>query len=76
MRKHPLDLFSLLAGLLMTGFAIAYLVGAYTDVRMDARLVLPLVLVGLGLAGLAGAMSAQRRSDRRLAGSGSDVAGD
>jgi hypothetical protein len=75
-RKHPLDLFSLLAGLLVAGFAIAYLVGAYTDIRMDARLVLPLVLVGLGLAGLAGAMSAQRRADRRLAGSGSNVAGD
>jgi hypothetical protein len=71
-RKHSLDLFSLLAGLLVTGFAVAYLIGAYTDIRMDARLVLPLVLVGLGLAGLAGAMSAQRRSDRRLAAAGDE----
>lgn len=66
MRKHPIDLFSLISGLLFTGFAVAYIVGAYTDVRLDARLALPLALVGLGLAGLAGAMVAQRRSDRRL----------
>jgi cytochrome c oxidase subunit IV len=65
-RKHPIDLFSLISGLLFTGFAVAYIVGAYTDVRLDARLALPLVLVGLGLAGLAGAMVAQRRSDQRL----------
>lgn len=66
MRRHPIDLFSLICGLLFTGFAIAYIVGAYTDLRLDARLALPLALVGLGLAGLAGAMVAQRRSDRRL----------
>jgi cytochrome c oxidase subunit IV len=65
-RKHPIDLFSLISGVLFTGFAIAYIVGAYTDVRLDARLALPLVLVGLGLAGLAGAMVAQRRSDAQL----------
>lgn len=77
MRKHPLDLFSLISGLLFTGFAIAYIVGAYTDLRLDARLALPLALVGLGLAGLAGAMVAQRRSDRRLADAheGPDAAG-
>jgi cytochrome c oxidase subunit IV len=73
-RKHPIDLFSLISGLLFTGFAVAYIVGAYTDVRLDARLALPLVLVGLGLAGLAGAMVAQRRSDQRLA-SGPDGSG-
>lgn len=77
MRKHPIDLFSLISGLLFTGFAIAYIVGAYTDLRLDARLALPLALVGLGLAGLAGAMVAQRRSDRRLAelSDGTDAAG-
>lgn len=66
MRKHPIDLFSLISGLLFTGLAVAYIVGAYTDIRLDARLALPLALVGLGLAGLAGAMVAQRRADRRL----------
>ncbi len=77
MRKHPIDLFSLISGLLFTGFALAYIVGAYTDVRLDARLALPLALVGLGLAGFGGALVAQRRSDRRLAAGmeGNDAAG-
>jgi cytochrome c oxidase subunit IV len=66
-RKHPIDLFSLISGLLFVGFAAAYIIGAYTDLRLDARLALPLALVGLGLAGLAGALVAQRRSDQRLA---------
>ncbi len=66
MRRHPLDLFSLISGLLVLGFAFAYLVGAYTDYRLDARLAFPLLLVGLGAAGLAGALVAQRRSDRAL----------
>ena len=67
MRKHPLDLISLIAGLLFTGLAVAYIVGAYTDVRLDPRLVLPLVLVGLGLAGLAASLLAQHRSDKAVA---------
>lgn len=67
MRKHPLDLFSLLSGLLILGFAVAYLVGAVTEYRLDGRLAFPLLLVGLGGAGLAGALAAQRRSDREVA---------
>ena len=66
MRRHPLDLFSLISGLLVLGFAFAYLIGAYTEFRLDARLAFPLLLVGLGGAGLAGALVAQRRSDRAL----------
>ncbi len=72
MRRHPLDLFSLLSGLLVLGFALAYLIGGYTDVRLDARLAFPLMLVGLGVAGLAGALAAQRRSDRALEDAESD----
>lgn len=66
MRRHPLDVFSLLSGLLVLGFAVAYLVGAATEYRLDARLAIPLLLVGLGAAGLAGALVAQRRSDRAM----------
>jgi len=65
-RSHQLDLLSLIAGLLFTGFAAAYTVGAYTDVRLEPQYVLPLVLVALGLAGLGGSLLAQRRSDRKL----------
>ena len=66
MRKHPFDLVSFIAGLLFTGFAVAYVIGAYTDVRVDPRLAFPLTLVGLGLAGLAASLVAQRRNDRRV----------
>lgn len=66
MRKHPLDLFSLLSGLLIVGFAAAYFIGAFTEIRLDGRLAFPLLLVGLGAAGLAGALVAQRRSDRNV----------
>lgn len=69
MRKHPLDVFSLLSGLVVMAFAAAFIVGQYTTIQVDARIVGPLLLVGLGLAGLAGALVAQRRSDRRLAAS-------
>jgi hypothetical protein len=72
-RKHPLDFVSLASGLLFLGFAVAYIVGAYTDVRLDPRLAVPLALVGLGLVGLGGSVLAQRRSDRRaLTGPGTD----
>jgi len=65
-RRHSLDVFSLLSGLVVVAFAAAYLVGAFTDFRLDGRLAFPLLLVGLGVAGLAGALVAQRRSDREL----------
>lgn len=67
MRKHSIDLVSCIAGLLFVGLSIAYVVGAYTDIRIDPRLVFPLVLVGLGVAGLAASLLAQHRSDRAVA---------
>lgn len=66
MRRHPFDLLSCIAGLLFTGLAAAYVVGAYTDIRLEARYAFPIALVALGLAGLAGSLLAQRRSDRAL----------
>jgi ABC-type branched-subunit amino acid transport system permease subunit len=66
-RKHSFDLVSCLAGLLFVGLAAAYIIGAYTDIRIDPRLVLPIVLVGLGLGGLAASLLAQRRSDDAVA---------
>ena len=67
MRKHPLDVFSLLSGLVVLGFAVAYVIGAYSGYRLDERAVLPLLLVGLGGAGLIAAITGQRRSDRLAA---------
>ena len=74
MRKHSFDLVSCIAGLLFIGFAVAYIVGAYTDIRMDPRLALPLVLVGLGIAGLAASLLAQKRSDKAVASAGAEDA--
>jgi hypothetical protein len=72
-RKHPFDLLSFIAGLLFVGLAIAYTVGAYTDIRLEPQYVFPLVLVALGLAGLAGSILAQQRSDRAVARASDDA---
>ena len=64
MRKHEFDLTSFVAGLVFLASAGAYLVGAFTSVRIDATWVLPLGLVGLGVAGLAGSLRVGLRADR------------
>ncbi len=66
MRSHPLDVVSLLMGLLFTGFAAAYAIGEYADVSLDPRYLLPVFLVAIGVAGLVGSLVAQRRADRAL----------
>ena len=66
MRKHPVDVFSLVCGLVFVAIASAYIAGAYTTLHIDARLVVPALLVGLGVAGLSAAILAQRRADRRI----------
>lgn len=74
MRRHELDLTSLVAGLVFVGIAVAYLIGAYTDVHIDAGWVLPIGLVGLGLAGLAGSLRAGLRPGDEAAIDGSGPA--
>lgn len=67
MARHPFDLVAFTFGVVVTALAAAYVVGAYTDLRLDGRLVLPILLVGLGAVGLTASLLAQRRSDRRVA---------
>ena len=67
MRRHELDLTSLVAGLVFIGIAVAYLIGSYTSVRIDAGWVLPIGLVGLGVAGLAGSLRVGLRRDAAAA---------
>jgi hypothetical protein len=55
-RRHDLDLTSLLAGLLLVALGLVTLVGDAVGLRLDARWMLPAVLVGLGVAGLAGSL--------------------
>jgi hypothetical protein len=64
MRKHELDLTSLVAGLVFVAIAVAYIVGEYSDVVVNAGWVLPLGLIGLGLAGLAGTLRRGLRDTR------------
>jgi hypothetical protein len=64
--RHSFDLFSFVAGVLFGGLAIAYTVGAYSDVWLDPRYLLPIGLVVLGAAGVAASVLGQRRSTRAL----------
>ena len=64
MRRHDLDWISLIAGIVFTLIAIAYLVVGVTDITIDARIVWPLVFVALGAAGIATAVSATTREER------------
>lgn len=65
MRRHAIDVTSLVAGLVFVAIGVTYLVGVATDVRIEWRWVLPLALIGLGLLGLASTVNQARRQRRR-----------
>lgn len=58
MSKHRVDLLSLGSGLMFTLFAIGYL---FVPEHMNLAVVAPLMLVGLGVFGIAAAIVTQRR---------------
>lgn len=64
MRKHRIDLFSLVAGALFTVIAIVYLVAAVNDQAVNGRIVIPVTFIVLGAGGLAGAVAAVARRGR------------
>ncbi|MGW3038815.1 hypothetical protein ACWC9T_01965 [Kitasatospora sp. NPDC001159] len=64
MRKHRLDLFSLIAGGLFTVVAVSYLVAALNDETVSGRIVVPITFLVLGVGGLAGAVVAVARRNR------------
>ncbi|MEU4297038.1 hypothetical protein [Kitasatospora aureofaciens] len=64
MRKHRLDLFSLIAGGLFTVIAVVYLVAALNDRSVNGRIVVPVTFIVLGVGGLAGAVAAMARRGR------------
>jgi hypothetical protein len=66
MRRHPFDITSLISGLVFAIVAIVYLVGAANDQYIDGRWLLPLALIGLGVAGVAGAITAAARQRRPI----------
>lgn len=56
MRRHDLDLLSLIAGAVFLVVALSQLFGAATDDQIELAWLVPAVLVGLGAAGMAGAL--------------------
>jgi hypothetical protein len=60
-RRHATDFTSLVAGLVFLAIGAAYLVGMVAEVHVEWKWVLPLALIGLGFAGLAGTISQARR---------------
>ena len=67
MRRHDLDWVSLIAGLVFLVFAVVYTVASLTDVSIDGRFVWPIVLVALGAAGVATAVTATQREEKAFA---------
>lgn len=61
MKRHETDLTSLVAGLTFCGIAIAYLLGELVGRGLDLRWVVPILLIGLGVAGLTGTLLGSHR---------------
>jgi hypothetical protein len=62
-RRHDLDLVSLITGAVFALVAVAHLVGAATGDSLDPLWLAPVLLIGLGVAGLAGALRSGGRTD-------------
>ena len=63
MRRHDLDLVSLITGGVFALIAVTHLVGAATGDALDPLWLAPVLLIGLGVAGLAGALRGGRSND-------------
>jgi len=55
-RRHDLDLVSLITGAIFALVAGTHMVGAATGDALDPLWLAPVLLIGLGVAGLAGAL--------------------
>ena len=62
MKRHAFDPTSFLAGLVLGAIGLAYLLAEQADWDVDGRWVLPIALIGLGVAGVAGALGGLRRT--------------
>ena len=65
MKRHELDLFSLVTGAAFVTVAVLYLLDSAGVLSVDGRLVIPLMLIALGGGGLAGALYRMSRDSRR-----------
>ncbi len=67
MRKHAFDPTSFILGLVLSGVALAYLVAEVQDRSVDGAWVLPLTLIGLGVAAVAAGLTrALRRGPEEM----------
>lgn len=64
MKRHELDLVSLIAGIVFLLVAAAYLLGAVVDYDLSLEWVVPALLIGVGAAGLAGSLRPVARESR------------
>ena len=60
MRRHDLDMVSLITGVVFAVVAATHLLSAASDNSLDPRWLIPVLLIGLGAAGLAGALRSSR----------------
>ena len=56
MKRHELDLTSLVTGVIFVAVGGAFLVDLMVDISLDPRWLAPLVLIGVGIAGLLSAV--------------------
>ena len=63
MNRHPIDIFSLGAGVAFLALAVTFVLGQWIDVGFSGALVFPVLLVVLGALGISAAMRAQRSND-------------
>lgn len=63
MRSHAFDPASFVLGLVLSGVALAYLVAEAQNRSIDGAWVLPLTLIGLGVAALAAGLNRALRKD-------------
>ncbi len=75
--RHELNVFSLMAGLAFLVLGVGRLLAEATDLSFDAAWVVPVLLVGLGLAGLLGTVLSGRdaSTERGMADGGDDEQG-
>lgn len=75
MTRHAFDPVSFVAGVVFTAIAALYIVQTQTSFEVDARWVLPLMLIGLGVGGVVGALTTaarERRENSAVSESGAD----
>jgi hypothetical protein len=63
MKRHELDVVSLVSGLLFTGLAVMFALNAADWVTFDVRVVPAAVLIVLGIAGISASVVKTSRSD-------------